>query len=672
MEKKEASKRARELRGEIDSHNKNYYQLDAPVIADSEYDALFEELLSLEDRFPQLITPDSPTQRVGAPPLEKFDTLTHTIPMLSLQNVNSEGEFIDFDERVKKLIETTNEIEYIAEPKLDGVAVELTYEKGLFVLGSTRGDGFTGEEITDNVRTINSVPLRLTEDDSFPIPDVLDVRGEVYIRRDDFEGLNRRREEEGEPPFANPRNAAAGSLRQLDSSITARRPLSISCYGVGRIEGLKFSTQGGLLDALMAWGFPVSGDVEVVMGARGVAHYHEKMEAYRYDLPYEIDGVVIKVNDLSHHERLGATSRAPRWAVAFKFMSVKEVTRIKEIVLNVGRTGVVTPTAVLEPVRIGGVTVSRASLHNQDEIERKDVRVGDWVLIERAGEVIPYVVEVIKERRNGSEVRFHIPNRCPVCGGDVIRLPGEVAYRCVNVSCPARLKESIIYFASRSAMDIEGMGTKLIGQLVDKGMVKDFADLYTIDSETWSGLERMADKSTDNIINALETSKKIPFHRFINSLGIRNVGSHISELLAQRYRDIASLMDATEEELISIHEIGPEVARSIVSFFVEKKNRKTIKRLLDVGMKIISGGEEDEGYLSGLTFVLTGSLSTMTRSQAEERIKALGGRTSSSVSRKTDFVVAGEEPGSKLERARELGVEIISEDELIEKLKGDK
>jgi DNA ligase (NAD+) len=665
MDIDDAKSRIEKLREEINYHNVRYYSLDNPVITDSEYDNLMRELRSLEEKFSDLVTPDSPTQRVGAPPLSKFETVTHTIPMLSLLNANSEEEFYEFDERTKRLLKTTDEIEYVAEPKMDGLAVELVYEDGLFTLGSTRGDGVSGENITINLRTIKSIPLRLIENKDHPIPSRLEVRGEVYLGREEFTRLNRMRDEEGEPPFANPRNAAAGSLRQLDSTITAKRPLDIYCYGIGSVTGKTFKTHMEILETLNSWGLKTNERIEVVLGPKPAIEYHERMEDKRDDLPYEIDGVVIKVNDLSLHDILGQTSSAPRWAIAYKFKSRQEVTRIKDIIVNVGRTGALTPTALLEPVGIGGVTVSRASLHNQDEIDRKDIRIGDWVLVERAGEVIPYVVKVIEDRRDGTERKFHIPKNCPVCNSDVVKLPGEVAYRCINVSCPARLKESIIHFASKGGMDIDGLGEKIINQLVDKELVKDFSDLYRLSKETWADLDRMAEKSATNIVEAIEASKEVDLHRFINVLGIRHVGWHLASVLADTFDDLKAIMDADFEKLISINEIGPEVAGSIVAFFKEGKNRGLIDRLFDVGIKIRPREAKSSGKFSGMTFVLTGGLSSMARHEAEDKIAALGGRATSSVTKNTDYLVAGENPGSKFDKAKELGVNIISEDEFI-------
>ncbi len=571
MDIESAEKRARELREQINYHNHRYYILDSPDISDAEYDLLMRRLVEIEEKFSTLATDDSPTRRVGAPPLGKFEIVTHTLPMLSLTNVTTEAELLEFDERVKRMLGTDREIQYVGEPKMDGLAVELVYTDGRFTRGSTRGDGYSGENITLNLRTIKTVPLSLIKNHQFPIPRLLEVRGEVYLGLKEFGKLNAKREEEGEPVFANPRNAAAGSVRQLDSSITATRPLSLSCYGVGSVQGIAFTTHREALQALDTWGFKTNAHIEVLEGGRSAIDYHRRMEAARDDLLFEIDGVVIKVNDLSFQERLGSTSRAPRWAAAFKFAPRQAETRIRHIDVSVGRTGVLTPTAHLEPVRVSGVTVSRASLHNQDEIDRKDIREGDRVIIERSGDVIPYVVGVLTDKRDGSERPFHIPDRCPVCRQQVIRTQGEVAYRCINASCPAKLKEAVFHFASKRAMDIDGLGEKLIDRIVDDGLVKDYADIYAIDEQTWARLERMAEKSARNIMSAVNRSRTTELSRFINALGIRLVGEHLAQVLADRFETIDSLIGATIDELTTVDEIGPAVAKSVNAFFSEDK-----------------------------------------------------------------------------------------------------
>jgi DNA ligase (NAD+) len=669
MDIESAEKRADKLRELINYHNRRYYVLDSPEISDAEYDRLMRELIEIEERFPRLVTDDSPTQRVGAPPLDKFEIVTHGLPMLSLSNVTTEAELLEFDDRVRRMLGTDGEIEYVGEPKMDGLAVELVYEDGRFILGSTRGDGYSGENITLNLRTIRTVPLLLAKNDRFPVPRLLEVRGEIYLGVEEFRRLNTRRDEEGEPAFANPRNAAAGSVRQLDSSITASRPLSLACYGVGSAQGAAFSTHWEVLRALGAWGFRINSEIELLTGAAAVVDYHRRMEGRRDDLPFEIDGVVIKVNDLPLQERLGATSRAPRWATAFKFAPRQAQTRIKSIEVSVGRTGVLTPTAHLEPVRVGGVTVSRASLHNQDEIDRKDIREGDRVIVERSGDVIPYVVGVLADGRDGSERPFHIPDRCPVCHEAVVRMEGEVAYRCINAACPAKLKEAIFHFASKRAMDIDGLGEKLIDKIVDEKLVTDFADIYTIKEETWAGLERMAEKSAKNIREAVDRSRTVELSRFINALGIRLVGEHLAQVLADRFGTIDELMKATTEALTAVDEVGPAVAKSVHDFFAEPKNRQLIEKMVGKEVITIKPPEKSSHQpLAGITFVITGTLSAMSRDAAEEAVRRLGGSAKSSVSAKTDYLVAGADPGSKLTKARGLGVEIITEDEFLKKI----
>lgn len=664
----DTEKRIQQLRDEIHFHNDRYYRDDSPAITDAEYDALMRELVSLEEAHPELVTLDSPTQRVGALPLESFQPAPHRIPMLSLSNVNSEEEFFEFYQRITKSLDASDSVSLVVEPKMDGVAVELVYENGAFAVGSTRGDGLVGEDITVNLKTIHQIPLRLKED-RLPAPGILEVRGEVYMPTVEFQRLNLRRDENGEPPFANPRNASAGSLRQLDSGITAKRPLRLFCYGVGTVEGIEFETHREVLDALSAWGLPVNELIEVLTDPNDVVSYHRRLEEMRDDLLYEIDGVVVKVNDLSWQRTLGETSRAPRWATAFKFKSRQEQTVIRDIIVNVGRTGTLTPTALLDPVIVGGVTVSRASLHNQDEIDRKDIRIGDTVVVERAGDVIPYVVRSLPEKRNGTERPFHIPDTCPVCSGDVIRLPDESAFRCVNVSCPARLKEGVFHFASKHAMNIDGLGEKLINQVVDKGLVKDFADLFLMSEEDWASLDRMAEKSAANIVSAIEKSKRVTLSRFIHALGIRLVGDHLADVLARHFTTLDRLMETKESDLVNIHEIGPGVAKSVAGFFAEQKNRYLIKKLLDQGIVPQSPEMRSTGALSGKSFVLTGTLSSLTRDAAQEMILALGGRATSAVSKNTDYVVCGDNPGSKLEKARDLGVPVLIEDEFIRLIK---
>lgn len=687
MDKKKAKDLIEDLRQKIHYHNYRYYTLDDPEISDAEYDRLMAELRDLEKKFPELIAADSPTQRVGAPPLEEFQTARHTLPMLSLDNAFNEKELGEFDQRVKRFLKSSEEIDYIAEPKLDGAAVELVYEKGRFTSGSTRGDGITGEDVTQNLKTIKSIPLVLlsraprARSSASPqeIPERLEVRGEVIIGKKEFRELNKNREEQGEPLFANPRNAAAGSLRQLDSSITARRPLDMFCYGIGQVSGVgfpthqtwsinihwsinhPFPTHQKILDNLQSWGFKVNLHYKKCKGIEQVFDYYRWIIERREELPYEIDGVVLKVDRIDLQRKLGEKSHSPRWAIAYKFPAHQETTRIKNIIVQVGRTGALTPVALLEPVKVGGVEVSRTTLHNQGEIERKDVRIGDTVLVQRAGEVIPEIVKVITSKRSGQERVFRMPERCPVCGSKVFKSPDEAAHRCLGLSCPAQLKERIRHFASRGAMDIEGLGDKLVNQLVEKDLVKDFSDLYHLSKEGLASLERLAEKSAENILKALEVSKEVTLERFIYALGIRHVGEHIAELIAKAFPDLQKLSSVSEEQLLKVEGIGPEVVKSIQGFFREEGNLKVIERLQRSGVKIIQERKEITDKLAGLSFVFTGVLEDFTREEAQRAVEELGGRAASSVSKKTGYVIAGKEAGSKLDKARKLGVKIITE-----------
>jgi DNA ligase (NAD+) len=644
---------AAELRRAITHHDHRYHVLDDPEISDAEYDELLRRLQAIEDAHPELITADSPTQRVGATPQSGFETVRHGQQMLSLANVTTREEMAEFDARVRKLL-GRERVEYVVEPKLDGVAVELVYERGLPVVGSTRGDGLVGENVTANLRTIRSVPLRLRDGEGAH-PARLEVRGEVYLPVQAFRALNREREEAGQPVFANPRNSAAGSLKQLDPRVTASRPLELACHGVGALEGAGPATHLELLRAFADWGLRPPPRHRLATSLDAIADAFAELEAARDDLPFEVDGLVVKVNDLELQRLLGQVSRSPRWAVAWKFKPRQATTRIVRIAASVGRTGVLTP------VTVGGVTVRNVSLHNMDEVARKDVRVGDTVLLERAGDVIPYVVRVLQEQRTGSEKRFRMPRHCPVCGAEVVRAEGEVAYRCVGVSCPARLKQAVRFFGSRGALDVEGLGEKLVDQLVDRGLVRDLADLYHLDETTLVGLERMGEKSAQNLLGQLERSKHTTLPPFLVGLGIRQVGEATATALAHHFGTLERLMQASVEELTAVRDVGPEVAAMIHQFFAEKQNRDVIGKLLAAGVRP-AAVEAVQGPLSGKKFVLTGGLASMTRPEAQRRIEALGGRVVSSVSAETDYVVVGEDPGSKLAKAKKLGVATLDED----------
>ncbi len=660
-------RRVEELRRQIHYHNYRYYVLDDPVISDAEYDALLRELKDLEARYPEIVTPDSPTQRVGAPPLDAFQPAEHAVPMLSLENAMDAEGLREFDARIHRFLGTEDPIVYACEPKFDGLAVELVYEEGRLVQGSTRGDGLVGEDVTVNLKTIRSIPLVLLGD---AVPRLVDVRGEVVMPVEAFRRLNREQEEEGLPPFANPRNAAAGSVRQLDSSITARRPLEFFAYGVGRLEGITVGSHWELMERLGTWGFMVTEHRRRVTGIEPAVAYCLETEARRDDFPYEIDGCVVKVDSLELQERLGTKARAPRWAIAYKFPPRQATTRILDIIPSVGRTGAITPVAVLEPVEVGGVTVSRATLHNPDEIERKGILIGDWVVVQRAGDVIPEVVRPIPERRTGHERPFVMPDRCPVCGARVERPEGEVIPRCTGLNCPAQIKGRIRHFASRRAMDIDGLGTKLVDQLVDRGLVRDVADLFRLRKEDLVSLDRMAEKSAGNLVAAIERAKRPDLARFVYALGIRHVGEATAKALAEHFGTLEALMDASEEDLLQVPDVGPEVARSVRAFFSEPRNRESIRKMIEAGLEIReSRVAEGPRPLQGKTFVFTGALSSMTRNEAKARVEALGAKVSSSVSRRTDFVVVGADPGSKADRARELGVPMLTEEEFLERLR---
>lgn len=662
MKKSEAKEKIARLREEVRQHNYRYYVEDNPTISDREYDELLRQLQELEEKYPEFRTDSSPTQRVGASPADEFESADHREPMLSLSNAFEEKEINEFRDRLWRNLDRKAELTYVAEPKLDGLAIELIYEDGELTEGLTRGDGRTGEVVTRNVKTIRSIPLRLRENDH-KIPSLLEVRGEVYMEKGSFQEMNERRAKEDKDLFANPRNAAAGSLRQLDPSVTAKRPLNAFFYDTGVVEGKEFRTQEELLDYLPKIGLRVNPHTKKCEGIDEAREFYERLEEKRGEIPYEIDGIVIKVNDFDLREELGTKTRSPRWAIAYKFPPERATTRIEDIEVGVGRTGALTPVALLEPVEIKGATISRASLHNQDEIDEKDIRIGDHVIIQRAGDVIPEVIKPITDKRTGEEEKFRLPDNCPVCGEPVKRPEGEAIHRCVNISCPARVKESIKHFASKGGADVEGLGEKLVEQLVDEGLVENIADLYRLDHDKIANLERMGDKSAENLLEALEESKEIRFARLIYALGIRHVGEHLAEVLTDNFEDFEQLKKTSKEELTEINEIGPEVAESIENFFSNEKNLSLLDQLREVGVTYYRESEEKKNLLDGAKFVFTGRLDDFTRSEAEKAIEDLGGRATSSVSSVTDYLVVGENPGSKYDEARELGTSIIDEEE---------
>lgn len=662
-------KQINDLRMQLNDHNYRYYVLDDPLISDSEYDQLFRELQKLETDNPNLITEDSPTRRVGAGPLSSFGSWTHRMPMLSLANAMNEDELAAFDTRVKKGLDTEKDLEYMAEPKLDGLAVELVYENGFFVNGSTRGDGITGEDITQNLKTITAIPLSLRKNGQ-KNPPLLEVRGEVFITKDGFKKLNRNQKKEELSLFANPRNAAAGSLRQLDSKITAKRPLSIYCYEAGRIDGISFDTHEDFLSTLKEWGFPVNPEIQKVKNAETMVAFHRNLEAKRDSLPYEIDGTVFKVNAINQRNALGIRSRSPRWAIAGKFKAQQATTLVQNILPSVGRTGAVTPVARLEPVNVGGVVVTNATLHNQDEIDRKDVRVGDTVLIQRAGDVIPEVVKVIPAKRPPETKKYQLPTACPSCGQEVFRPEGEVVARCQNLSCPAQVKGRIEHFVSKGALDIDGFGEKLVDQLVDKKLILTVDDIFKLNFDDLVNLDRMAEKSALNILTAIQDSKQTTFARFVYALGIRNVGAHLSKVLEKAFvGDIDKFMNTEEEELEAIDEVGPIVAETITTFLSNCTNTDVIESCLSLGLRLKKVEEPKSLLLQGKTFVFTGALTQFNRNEAKEMTEAHGGKVSGSVSKNTDFVVAGPGAGSKLKKATELDVPVLSEAEFLDMLK---
>lgn len=655
-------KEAEELRKQINRHNYLYYVLDSPEISDAEYDELVRKLIEIEKEYPGLVTPDSPTQRVGAHPAEGFQPVKHYTKMLSLDNAFNIDELSAFDDRVKRGL-GVDEVEYVCELKLDGVAVSIVYENGIYKWGATRGDGETGEDITSNIKTIKSLPLRLREN---RYPQTFEVKGEAFLLKEQFKQINLDREEEGLPLFANPRNAASGSLRQLDPKITASRSIDIYLFSIGIADGIAFKTQMDVLNYLKKAGLKTNPNIQLAGDINNVYNFCNIWQEKRHELPYEIDGVVIKVNNLEYQNLLGSTTKSPRWSIAYKFPAEQRTTKLKDVFLSVGRTGAITPTAVLEPVKVAGSTISMATLHNEDEIQRKDIRIGDWVLVQKAGDVIPEIVSPVKSKRNGSEKVFKMPKKCPVCGAEAYRPPGEAVTRCTSIACPAQVFQSILHFASRNAMDIEGLGPSAVQQLLDKKLIKDTGDLYYLNrDQLLANIQHYADKAADNLLDAIEISKQRPFSRVIFALGIRHVGSYIATILTENFANIDMLKKVSFEELSAVEGVGPRIAGSVKIFFKEERNLKVIDKLMKAGVKfeeMIPSGIEKP--LKGITFVLTGKLESMSRPEAEESIKSLGGKTSSSVSKNTDFVVAGEEPGSKFEKANKLGVKIINEDKL--------
>mgnify|MGYP000983932211 FL=1 len=663
------SYKIKKLRDQLNDHNYRYYVINQPIISDSEYDIIMRELERLENKNKNLITPDSPTQRVGAPPLKEFGTITHHEPMLSLANAMNKEELKAFYNRLKKSLETQTDLELIGEPKLDGLGVELVYENSFFVYGSTRGDGITGENITQNLKTIKSIPLRLRSNIK-PAPSLLEVRGEVFINKDGFKKLNALREKENLPAFANPRNAAAGSLRQLDSKITADRPLSIYCYEVSRVLGASFNTHLEFLSALKDWGFPVNPEIKLIKKSENMVRYHENLESIRNNLAYDIDGSVFKINQIKERNTLGIRSRSPRWAIAGKFKAQQVTTRVLGIIASIGRTGAITPVAQLEPVNVGGVNVTNATLHNQDEVDRKDVRIGDTVILQRAGDVIPEVVKVILEKREKQSARYLLPEECPSCNQNIYRPKGEVVARCKNLSCPAQIKGRIIHFISKAALNIDGFGEKLVGQLVEENIIQTVDDIFKLTFKKLEDLDRMAEKSANNILIAIDNAKKTTFARFIYALGIRNVGYHLSKVLENAFKgNIDNFRKSSVEKLESIDEVGPIVAQTIIKFWEESSNVQMVESCLSLGVELSPISSLIADKLRGKVFIFTGTLTQLNRNQAKELVEVNGGSTSNSMSKKIDFLVAGPGAGSKLKKAKDLTIAILTEQQFLDMIK---
>ena len=666
-DKAKAKQRIDELRAEIERHNRLYYIDAAPEITDREYDQLLQSLEELEQQFPEFGSPTSPSQRVGGAPLDHFESVKHTVPMMSLSNTYSKEELGEFDRRIRKLI-PEEPFNYILEPKIDGVAISLRYENGELVRAVTRGDGTTGDDVTSNIRTIQSIPLRL--DDMMP-PAVLEVRGEVYMDTAGFANLNELRQESGQEPFANPRNACAGSLKLLDPREVAKRPLDAIFYATGQLDGIVFETHEQMLQTLKDYGLRITPNYGLSSTIEEILDQLDTLENMRHEFPFEMDGGVIKVNERRLYEPLGSTAKSPRWAVAYKYEPEQAETILHSISIQVGRTGVLTPVAELEPVQLAGTTVKRATLHNEDEIRRKGIKVGDRVVIEKAGEIIPAIVKVVTEKRTGSETDFAMPSVCPVCDGEVEKREGEVALRCTNLQCPAQVKNWIAHYASRGAMDINGLGESLVEQLVDSGLVKTPAELYALKNAEVLGLERMGEKSADNLIKGIEESKQRPFEKVLFGLGIRHVGKGAAMILANEFKNIDALMAVDVQRLETIRDIGPIVGKSVVEYFQSMETRTVIDQLRAAGVNFEQAEAGGNNELEGLTFVLTGSLETMTREEGGDRIRARGGKTSSSVSKNTSYLVAGDSAGSKLAKAEALGVTILNEEQFIALLGSD-
>ena len=670
----QAQRRVEELRPLLRKYEYYYHVLDNPLVSDGEYDALLHELKALEDAYPSLLTPDSPTQRVGAQPLSQFEKHQHRVAMQSLANCFDDGEFIEFDARLHRTLGAGPEVsfEYVCESKLDGVAIDLEYEHGLLTVASTRGDGSVGENVTANVRTIRDVPLSLSSE-AGPLPELVNLRGEIIIPSAAFRRLNDERLSRGEQPFANPRNSAAGSLRQLDSAITASRPLSLIVHSYGSIEGTAFETQEDFYQAAKGWGFRIGEYRRLCRGVDEVIAFYRELLQHRDSLAYEIDGMVVKLNSFALQQEAGVLSKTPRWAIAYKFPPVERTTTVRDITVGVGRTGVLTPMASLEPVEVGGVIVSNATLHNQDHVDRLDIRIGDAVLVRRAGDVIPEIVKVIPERREHDNPPYRIPAQCPSCGAATVRIEDEVAVRCPNsTECPAQLKTSVFHYGSKGALNIDGLGEKLVEQLVDSGLVHNVADLYGITLDQAVKLERMAEKSARNLIDAINATRKPPLAKFLFGLGIRHVGEHVALVLARRFGSIEAIMEAAEETLTAVNEIGPEIAQSVVSFFSEPHNKAVVDRLLsELDVQTMETGSVEGSVFSGKTVVLTGTMERYSRSEAKALLEKRGARVAASVSKKTDYVVAGPGAGSKLDRAAALGVTVLDEDAFINMIESE-